>query len=439
MNTGISELSRCRFDNGMLILPFYHYSIVLKESKPFLTYDKIKVSKWQYFFRLFRGLDMLSYKRADLLIYSFSIHNVKSISGYINTEVGAYCELYPDNVLLVESPGIDYIWRTKKSYKNLSFVDFYYRTASRILSSFLNRIKKKNNQDYKTFVQFDPNKFSYNQLSKDDYFISIYSFFVRRFLKRVRPQIILLEDATYGGDWAVICKIAKDLNIKVIEPQHGVTCMNIAYQESKLAKETPEYNNYLPDCLFTYGDYWNQFVTWNYEKYSVGNPYLSSYINTVNKREPQYDYLLISQAIAEEYKDYFIESLSLEFPNSKILLRLHPTEDIEKNKMKYQHYNNIFISDSDLLYEDIVNCKYVVGWYSTCLFEAIAFGKMPIIVDNFLTRNLFPLDVGYWIKNPSELKKINLESISSNIEVEKYWKKNFESSVKGYFDKYFKS
>ena len=152
MNTTISELSRCRFDNGMLILPFYHYSIVLKDSKPFLTYDKVKVSRWQYFFRLFKGLDMLSYKRADLLIYSFSIHNVKRSGSYTNTEVGAYCELYPNNVLLVESPGIDYIWRTKYSYNNLSFIDFYYRTASRILSSFFNKIKKKKNSDYKPFI-----------------------------------------------------------------------------------------------------------------------------------------------------------------------------------------------------------------------------------------------------------------------------------------------
>ena len=434
---GIQSLVQCRFSNGMLMLPFFHRVIV--ESNRGLTneydddfFQKKSRSRFDYFRNLLKGLSHIMIHRCDILIMISTLHNIESRGRKCNNLIDGYHEIFADRVLIIEDSNSNGIWKERSDYSHVSYINTYLLCLTRFLSSLLNRLKIRDRDDYTAFIDACPTYFDKSMLSRNDYFVSIYSFLMKKLLGLIKPKVLLLEDGSYGTEHAVICKIAKDRGIKVIELQHGMTYGCSAYQSLDSVDYSSEYYKYLPDCIFTFGDYWNDGIDWGYEKYSVGNAYLNNCRKDSMTVVPEYDYLILSQPF--KGVDAFIKEFSASCKKGKILLRLHPFEDLEKKIQMFKDDENLILSQGTSLYDDIVNSHVVISWSSTCVYEVLAFGKVPVIFDSVMSRKELPQDIGVWIKGPEDLLGLNMDDFGQVKDTTWYWKDSFESNVRSYMD-----
>ena len=273
-------------------------------------------------------------------------------------------------------------------------------------------------------------------MSRDDYFVKVYSWLLDKLFAYVKPKCVIVNCASYGHNMAVVTYIAKKRGIKVIEPQHGVTWKGPAYNASDQIAESSVFAECLPDALFTFGNFWGECVCWKYEKYVVGSPYLNEYASIRKENNTGYDFLVISQPMAGnigDAKNNFVRELARHFPGKKILFRIHPSEDFEEQKNIFKEENITISNSTTVLYDDFNNSNYILGWYSNCLYEALAFGKNPIIVDTPRTRELMAQNVGIWIKNPSEITEEKLQR-QCQVDYKQFWAGDFEGRVKKYID-----
>ncbi len=430
MEYNIQKLMLCRFSNGMMMLPYYHRAIMERlggYDDSFLEKTS-SISKYSYLKNLIKGVFRFNLKKKEILIITSTLHNVESEGKVTNNLISGYYDLFKDKVAIIEEPDSQGSWRKKTAFQSASHINSFFIIISRIAASFLNMINPSQRRDFVMFAQNNPLSFSKDALGKMDYFVAIYSFFITRLLAYIEPKVLIIEDASYGECYSIICRIAKERGIKVIEPQHGTTYKNTAYQKLESVNYSDEYYRYLPDVIFTFGKYWNNTIGWEYKKIAVGNAFLNNYLRGVFKLTPQYDLLIVSQP----YKgvDDFIKELSNIYRSGKILLRLHPNEDIETNIQNYKDYKNIKISCNTSLYDDINNSRGILGWTSTCLYEALAFGKSPIIVDCSCTRGHIPEDIGIWIKKPKDILSLDIEMINDVVDSSLYWEGSFDSIVK---------
>lgn len=436
------KLLDCHFKNGMMILPFYRAIIEARINKQFFASENaiLSVSRKSQVVSLLKGLAYCKIKKKDILIFSSTLFNVKEDGHFHNCLHGFYYDLYPNDTLLIEDSDPSFMWRTNNSCENLSFVNTYIDIACTVLKRICHRISPIKNIDYDVIINEYPDLFTGDKLSQDDYFVKFYAFFIRWLLKKVDPKVLFVNCGSYGHKMAVVCYVAKQMGIKVIEPQHGVTYNCPGYMTADFIVNSSEYNKYLPDSLFSFGTYWTKFVKWKYEMVPVGYQYLNKY-NSLSS-EIIYDYLIISQPMDEEEeknKTQFVKAISKSFPECKILFRTHPAESPKQQKTIYINNKNIEISESaKVLYEDFIKSRYVIGWYSNCLYECLAFNRIPIIVDSKYTRNLFPHNFGIWIKSPEELKMLDSNNNLQNINYSDFWSGNFEYNVTNYINKILK-
>lgn len=434
------KLLSSHFRNGMMILPFYHYSIVSKlNEQGSFGISKVPSSRKERLKNFCRGLRHFYIRRSKVLIFSHTAFEIEKDGQFYNSLHGYYYDLYKDDTLLMEDASEGFVWRTESSRSKLSFVNTYLMSFAGFLSGLFQRFHSQRSKDYDVFISAYPDLFSEESLSRADYYFSVYAFILRLLFKIVAPKIVMVNCGSYGGNMAVVCYVAKRLGIKVIEVQHGSVYNNLAYEVSDIVYNSTEYKNYLPDVFFTFGDYWSNLVKWNYEKVSMGNPYLNEYVLPDKRDNYDYDYLIISQPLDDIFvglkKSQFVKDLSDAFPESRILFRIHPAEDLEEQKEIYRECKNIdVVSASSILYKDFGRCHHIIGWYSTCMFEVLAFNKIPIIIDTEPSREFFPHDIGIWVKSPDDLRELkfkNKESLNSSY----YFTKSFEENVKKYMDK----
>ncbi len=428
-------LLECRFTNGMKMLPFFHCKIVWDLSYTYWIIKTFTIPNYKIAFRLLKSIPHCKLKKCDILFMSNTVHEFVIDGRYKNKLLGDYYEKYPERSFMIEGLGRDFLWKTTDSYPNLSFIITPLFHLCNKLASVANKFKPRYNKDYDIFINEYPSIFNNSYLGQQDYFVSIYTFFIKKILSYTNPKLLFLEDASYGIEKAVICKVSHDLGIKVIEPQHGTVVEHAAYTSSAIIKSQSDYYEYLPDCIFTFGKYWEQYIHWDYEKYTAGNAYLNNFIKNRTPHACAYDFLIISQGLEDKYRHDFIKKLSSLFSDSKILMRLHPEEDYQKNLEEFKDNNNITFSNGTTLYEDIDRSEIIIGWNSTCLIEALAFGKIPYIVDCLISRKHFPNDIGRWVKDPSEIQLYDDSSKDNYVDYTYYWADNFDERITSYIDK----
>ena len=96
----------------------------------------------------------------------------------------------------------------------------------------------------------------------------------RALLDRVRPKLVLLDQGCYS-DLGVFNRVAREMNIRVAEPQHGlISSGHDAYSYSaQLSQESAEYRGYLPHDFLGYGSWWNEQINAPVKKWVIGHPH----------------------------------------------------------------------------------------------------------------------------------------------------------------------
>ncbi len=362
----------------------------------------------------------------DLIIFNLSnsFREIKKDNLLFNKEYDYFLEDIDSSILienfhkkLFEENSLKRLYENKLFYNNIIFLEkflnfnFDFNLVNffkdyKIIKAFIKFLKSKK--------EFDFSEDFYNKIfhslikyrNKIEFTSSVY----KKLLISLKPKCIMVRAACYGGQNTFLIKTAKDLNIKVIEFQHGAfSKIHPAYNYGQVFFNNKEYQQYLPDYLLTYGEYWNQQIKLPFKKISIGNPYLEEYLKeTIKIKELKSNkILIISQGShSSDFVNLTLElSEKLKDKNFEILFRPHPGEINFKDRYKILLNNsNISICKEEQNILDLINsADYLITMYSTSVFEALPFNKKIILIDNEYSKFYIPEEIGLRFKNSQEI------------------------------------
>ena len=260
-----------------------------------------------------------------------------------------------------------------------------------------------------------------------------YSKYIELFKKRKPKKIFVV--VAYENQ--AIVKAAKDLNIEIIEIQHGtITDYHLGYAYPSKSRLNGEIA-YFPDKILTFGDYWinNETSPLNEENIiPIGFPYFEvqskKYINLSSDSK---QVLFISQGVIGKYLSKVAFEFASSRPDLKIIYKLHPGE-YETWRQNYPELvndlNNFTVIDNNQtpLYELFAKSSYQIGAFSTAIYEGLMFNCKTFILNVPGIEYLSDLiDEGYVFKvnNADDLIK-NLDSFKPKKYDNTFFFKNFD-------------
>ena len=95
-------------------------------------------------------------------------------------------------------------------------------------------------------------------------------------------------------------------------------------------------------------------------------------------------------------------------------------------------YANIEIAKSGDIYEYFAQFENIVVGNSTTIYEALGFNKKLFILEDNMTKNFIPGDIGLRFKENEELKDLilNTEKLKITYNLEYYFNPNWEDNYK---------
>ena len=211
------------------------------------------------------------------------------------------------------------------------------------------------------------NRITYISMYKRYYIeLKIQYYFYYFLLKIKNTKKVILTVSYYNMP---LIFAAKNLNIEVIEIQHGVI------SKYHLGYEYPYFKtNFFPDKLYTFSKFWNKSANFplNTEVMESGNSFL--YTNTINVSKVANTIIVVSQAtIGKKLADFVIENIP-DMQSYKIYFKLHPSE-FNNYKIKYKNLlglDNVNIITTENTIKELQNfCEFQIGIYSTSIYEGI--------------------------------------------------------------------
>jgi hypothetical protein len=220
-----------------------------------------------------------------------------------------------------------------------------------------------------------------------------------RLLDRVRPQILVLQQAAYG-DRSMFVAAAHERGIHVAEPQHGwLGASHSAYNFGAAARD-PRLRATLPDTLLTFGEFWSESIAAPFATVAIGKPALDDARNhAVPLAERPRELLYVSTVVDPEEVARFVLRLRDVVPDGwTVVFRPHPKERgaFTERYPSLVDAPGVRLDDEPDPYRSFARSRVVVGATSTTLYEVIALGtptvlrvsKMtPFYMDSQLFRN----------------------------------------------------
>lgn len=158
----------------------------------------------------------------------------------------------------------------------------------------------------------------------------------------------------------------------------------------------------IPDFIFTFGSYWESKFVVSARTVPVGCPYFEDQADRTSATEDrrhERDLLVISTR--DQRVAAFAVRLAALLPDHRVFFKLRPVE--------YPHWRNLYgdtlasapnltVIDSDdvHLYSYLRRCAYVMAAHSTAIYEGLALGARPIVLDGNESEDLLDLvDAGH--------------------------------------------
>ena len=383
--------------NGIHPWAAFRMDLYYEIGKKYEVFDKelsMKLSKTEKainFFRLFKNALsnylFLNLQKVDILVFTHSRSKLvenKLIDPYTHYLVK---NLIKNNIsfLEFESPHNGKHLRGKKHYKRYLDSIFILRNIKNLLiktnisqknKTIVEQLSKEINQGTDNFL--DIKKILISNTKK---FIPTYSFYLK-LLKRTQPKKIYLIVSYGRGE---LIKAANDLNIEIIELQHGT------FSEYHLGYSFPNGNNktYLPTKFYVWNKYWKNLINLPIQQDQVIiSPF--QYLEIEKKKfthiKKEKDSLLIlSQGgITESILSRIMENIAY-FEKFNITFKLHPNEyhmiSRYKNLIYLQKKYNVKVVTNIDLYEYLAKSEYQAGVFSTSLYEGVEFNCKTILLD----------------------------------------------------------
>lgn len=259
----------------------------------------------------------------------------------------------------------------KKAFKNLHLN----QRESEIIDNLNNEIISEFSVDLKL------NKLIEKMLME---FILDKNLYIKSLKRRNVKEVYLV--CSYGKE--ALISACKELNIKVVEFQHGTM------GKYHLGYSFPNNSSipYFPDEIHVFGQFWadDTPLPLNQVGFKVqGFSYFKKQIELFNSiKKVNNQIVVISQGTIGKQLSEIIYKLAKEHPQYNILYKLHPGE-YNRWRNDYPILNSAILLDnfqvidnnSKNLYEYIYQSEFLVGVYSTVIFEALAIGCNTILLD----------------------------------------------------------
>jgi len=320
----------------------------------------------------------------------------------------------------------NFTYRRPRAFGNTYYHD-YIRFMPLLRSKLVRDIDEKSKNAINEFIKYLKENFPVEldsdfyelirmQLTKEDKRLKYRKKYFIKLIDKIKPKVLFLNCAYYGGE-SYIIKWAKERGIVTAEFQHGtVSKSHPAYNYGEGVRNSEEYKKYVPDYFLTYGEYWNNQVRIPGKAYVVGNPHFYESIRKYKDIEEQKNTILIvSQWTMTEEFVKIAEYLAKMFKNMRIIFKMHPGEINNFDIIKpLESFSNVEIRKDGDIYELIARCENIVACYSTVVFEVLAFDKKLYILDNDLSRENIPPEIGVWFDNAEKLAFFIKDNVKSN-------------------------
>jgi len=261
----------------------------------------------------------------------------------------------------------------------------------------------------------------------------------RRLLSKVNPRLVLVEQSCYS-DLGVFNHVARDMGIRVAEPQHGmVSGGHDAYNYAPVLYESTEFRNYLPHDFLGYGRWWHDQINVPVQKWVIGHPHYTEQWKGKDRNESskkKKDILLLSDGF--EFSKYLklaqelAESLQYRF---RVVLRPHP----EEREQVYTEYpegtkGDVVIDQNRDIYQSLSTAYVVSGEVSTGLFEAIGRVEKVFLWETSKASFRYPHHPFEGFSNAKSFaaKILDNHSDSSSVILEDFWATDWRENYRNY-------
>jgi len=269
--------------------------------------------------------------------------------------------------------------------------------------------------------------------------LSVVNRVYRHLLKQVKPRVVLVEQGCYG-DYGILNHVAREMGIRVAEPQHGmVSAGHDAYNYAPLLRKSDEYRRYLPDDFLSYGAWWNGEINAPLRKWVVGHPHHAEQRPMLSANPQQKsDILLLADGIDFSIYLELAQKLSERFEERyRIVLRPHPLER-EKVFSRYPsgRADGVVIDKNLDIYQSFASAHAVVGEMSTGLFEAIDLVERVLLWETPKACFSFPKHPFRGFVTAEELEEEILSDNSRRMHVaaNDIWARDWRGNYRRYLD-----
>ena len=387
-------------------------------------------------------------KKFDCVNICSTLACVPSTAGYKNRISGFLNDLDSVDVLnLIKSDGGIYRKKYRGDYRFYDFI--FFKEAIKQKLSVSN--KKKDSVATDGFLDLLRTKLK-TELTGGDlesisgllkYNVSIAAGVersIQKILDQADPKLVIIEDGNYGSlDSCTVTMLTKQLGIKTAEIQHGV--FDVGYQYSNKLIGHPSFAMHKTDYILSFGEYFSQFIHSSSKNITIGNQFLEMKAQELPKKNTPSSFATILFITQRDFTDSIIptlqEALKTMRNKFKLIIRLHPSDP--ESKGKYTELASLAPTEFSVhedIYELIGSSDYILGSYSTTLYESMFFGKTPIIHENELSRHFVPGGMGIRFKTAMELKLI-LEAAPAKVLTETkeyYWKTGCEKNFMEFYN-----
>jgi len=319
-------------------------------------------------------------QKKPVIIFGSGVVNCKSDDGLFYNRLYEYFRhTTPEKISLIETSN-KFSFNTPK--KSITFYRDSLDMLVRLFSIFP-LVSKSEQQIAKSFIAYlkgagvvdaDNNaRLLIRGLAKYKAGYYVYHFF----LKVKKPQLIIVEDASYGH-LSYLVKAAKDQGIQVGEYQHGYIGLNHpAYNLNR--KNLPEdISQFLPSFFLTHGEHWSKQCRLPARKIIIGYPDLMNRLRGYLKRQrspsSNLKIILVSGGTIPDKLVSFVKVFVELNPCFDVILRPHPSE---RPHMQQRYHDLLELKvrlDTEDLYTTLSDVDIVVGFeVSTVLYESIFF------------------------------------------------------------------
>lgn len=230
-----------------------------------------------------------------------------------------------------------------------------------------------------------------------------------RFLDRVEPRTVVMEDASYGSRAGLIA-LMKRRGIRLAEPQHGWIGPTHAAYNFGAAMRTPVMLATLPDELLTFGSYWGEGIRHPASISVIGKPYLERRaVQAPDWDARPHEVLFVSSVTDPDETTRFAFALASALPPGALVrFRPHPSERaaVRSTYSSMLASPRIELDEVSDLYDSLARSRAVVGVASTVLFEALAMGCRVLALESAFTDYYVGDIFGAPVRGPQDAARV---------------------------------